>query len=230
MRKTLLILAGSVTLAACAPEVPDSRPGVGFDNYATYEAQREAALNGGQRLPGAGQAVPAGMVPVQANQNGFSTERLASAINAADPQGANMTPAVPMLGQVIGDPLSALGTAPATIAGPAVEVTPQFAAPITAAPNAVAPANLPSTNKDGSANIVQYALSTTNPVGTSAYPRSGLKLANPEAACKKFASSDQAQQAFLSAGGPAEDSKGLDPDGDGFACGWNPAPFRAALN
>ena len=29
-----------------------------------------------------------------------------------------------------------------------------------------------------------------------------------------------------SAGGPERDSEGLDPDGDGFACGWDPAPFR----
>ena len=33
---------------------------------------------------------------------------------------------------------------------------------------------------------------------------------------------------FLAAGGPERDRKGIDPDGDGFACGFNPAPFRAA--
>lgn len=219
MRKAMAILAGTAMLGGCAPEVPDSRSGVGFQDYATYEAQREAALTGGARLPGA--TPPDGMVQVQTNTTGFSTERLASAINAADPQGANPASGVPMLGQVVGAPLSAVVPA-APLAAPVVDPVPQFAA--------VAPSSLPATNTDGSANIVQFALSTTNAVGVPIYGRSGIKLANPDAACKKFASSDQAQEAFLSAGGPQEDRKGLDPDGDGFACGWNPAPFRAALN
>ena len=38
-----------------------------------------------------------------------------------------------------------------------------------------------------------------------------------------------AQQAFLEAGGPERDRKGLDPDGDGYACAWDPTPFRAAV-
>ena len=33
-------------------------------------------------------------------------------------------------------------------------------------------------------------------------------------------------KAFLEAGGPKRDRKGLDPDGDGFACAWDPRPFR----
>ena len=40
---------------------------------------------------------------------------------------------------------------------------------------------------------------------------------------------DVAQEAFLAQGGPQSDRKGLDPDGDGFACDWDPRPFRAAL-
>ena len=40
---------------------------------------------------------------------------------------------------------------------------------------------------------------------------------------------DQAQSAFLDSGGPEKDRKGLDPDGDGFACGWDPTPFRNAV-
>jgi hypothetical protein len=33
----------------------------------------------------------------------------------------------------------------------------------------------------------------------------------------------------LANGGPERDKEGLDPDGDGFACGWDPRPFRSAL-
>jgi hypothetical protein len=39
-----------------------------------------------------------------------------------------------------------------------------------------------------------------------------------------------AQIAFLERGGPKRDTLGLDPDGDGFACYWDPAPFRKAVN
>ncbi|CAN0586593.1 unnamed protein product, partial [Ectocarpus sp. 12 AP-2014] len=39
---------------------------------------------------------------------------------------------------------------------------------------------------------------------------------------------DQAQIAFLEAGGPEKDRNGMDPDGDGFACNWDPTPFRRA--
>lgn len=81
----------------------------------------------------------------------------------------------------------------------------------------------------GGAAIVQFALSTSHPVGTQMYARSGLRLKSPEAACAAYTSPDQAQEDFLAAGGPERDRKGLDPDGDGYACGWNPAPFRAAL-
>ena len=75
---------------------------------------------------------------------------------------------------------------------------------------------------------IQFALSTTHPVGSQMYKRSGLKFRSPDAACQKFGSDMEAQEQFLAAGGPERDRKGIDPDGDGFACGFNPAPFRAA--
>ena len=47
--------------------------------------------------------------------------------------------------------------------------------------------------------------------------------------CADYRTPDEAQRDFLTRGGPERDSRGLDPDGDGFACGWDPAPFRAAV-
>ena len=47
--------------------------------------------------------------------------------------------------------------------------------------------------------------------------------------CAKYVSDAAAQEAFLKAGGPERDRYGLDPDGDGFACRWDPTPFRAAI-
>ena len=70
-------------------------------------------------------------------------------------------------------------------------------------------------------------LATTNRVGQQVYSRSGLtSTARFQRNCARYASPDLAQEAFLAAGGPERDRRGLDPDGDGFACFWDPTPFR----
>jgi hypothetical protein len=74
-------------------------------------------------------------------------------------------------------------------------------------------------------NIALYAQRTNNVVGERIYSRSrtaGLGRGG----CGRFSSPDQAQRAFLAAGGPDRDPNNLDPDGDGFACAWDPAPYR----
>ncbi len=71
-----------------------------------------------------------------------------------------------------------------------------------------------------SVNVAAYARSTSNAVGQSVYSRSGKK-----GSCN-YPSSVDAQRVFLESGGPANDPKGLDPDGDGFACSFNPAIYR----
>ena len=93
----------------------------------------------------------------------------------------------------------------------------------------IAPTDLPPRPNSSAPNIVAYALQTTNPKGVPLYDRSGRYDGNPvPRACGAYNSSDLAQEAFLSMGGPQRDRRGLDPDGDGFACAWDPAPFRAA--
>lgn len=79
-------------------------------------------------------------------------------------------------------------------------------------------------------NIVEYALNAPNSRGQAYYSRfifSGQ--GRFERNCAGYRSADEAQRDFLSRGGPERDSRGIDPDGDGFACGWDPAPFRAAV-
>ncbi len=92
------------------------------------------------------------------------------------------------------------------------------------------PQNVPERPSGRTApNIVAYALATTNPVGQPAYDRrSRYNEDRYRNACAEFASPDQAQAAFLAAGGPERDRRGIDPDGDGFACFWDPRPFRTA--
>ncbi len=94
----------------------------------------------------------------------------------------------------------------------------------------IEPAPLPERTDGAQPNIVSYALASSHPRGTRVYSRSGMNLAaRAERNCAAFASSDLAQIEFLSRGGPQRDRAGLDPDGDGYACGWDPAPFRRAV-
>ncbi len=91
----------------------------------------------------------------------------------------------------------------------------------------IQPTALPSRSGTSGPNIVDYALNTTHARGTRLHTRAGINLAaRAQRGCAKYASPDQAQIDFLSNGGPQRDRLGLDPDGDGFACAWNPAPFR----
>jgi len=82
---------------------------------------------------------------------------------------------------------------------------------------------------NGGPNLMAYALSATHPVGTEVYRRlNPLRWSRWETACLQFRNQDAAQIAFLQNGGPDRDRDHLDPDGDGYACWWDPAPFRQA--
>ena len=88
---------------------------------------------------------------------------------------------------------------------------------------------MPDRPGDTGPNIVAYALRTTNSVGQQVYKRSPVNAQSRyDRACAQYTSPDLAQEAFLEMGGPENDRKGMDPDGDGFACLWDPAPFRIA--
>ena len=93
----------------------------------------------------------------------------------------------------------------------------------------VQPTALPSRAGNGQPNVVQYALRTSHAKGTRVHRRISIaSAAKHQRNCAVYSSSDEAQIDFLASGGPQRDRKGLDPDGDGFACAWDPAPFRRA--
>ncbi len=93
----------------------------------------------------------------------------------------------------------------------------------------VEPEDLPVRPEGSEPNIVAYALSATNKVGEPVYRRrGGFNEERYSRACTRYGWTDRAQAAFLESGGPERDWKGLDPDGDGFACNWDPSPFRIA--
>lgn len=75
-------------------------------------------------------------------------------------------------------------------------------------------------------NIALFAQQTSNAVGEPRYSRPVTARVQGGGNCRRFATADQAQRVFLSSGGPQRDTYGLDPDGDGFACTWDPTPYR----
>ena len=93
----------------------------------------------------------------------------------------------------------------------------------------IEPTSLPRRPGSKIPSIVEYALKTTNPVGMQLYSRPFASATRFEWNCGRYSSQSAAQEAFLVKGGPRFDSNGLDPDGDGFACYWDPEPFRRVL-
>lgn len=100
-----------------------------------------------------------------------------------------------------------------------------------AAYTVIQPTALPDAPADAGPNIVQYALSAPNRRGQEYYSRFAFSgQGRFERNCSEYRSPDEAQRDFLARGGPDRDPRGIDPDGDGFACGWDPAPYLLAVN
>ncbi len=204
-----------VFLAACNAEVPNSARGAAFTDYNTYSAQREAALQGGTFTP------PGPVV-------------------AAGPGGLPGTPSGPV---PPGAPQTTEDLGPVDVNNPGISDEQNFQAVASretiesdaerlarqrAMRQQAAVEPLPERPRDIGPNIVEYALTTTNSVGQPIYQRRRVSEERHLRNCARYASPDRAQEAFLASGGPDRDRERLDPDGDGFACAWDPAPFRAA--
>ena len=85
--------------------------------------------------------------------------------------------------------------------------------------------------KVGQSDVVSFALNTKHTPGTVLFRRNTafFNRNNYLERCNAYVDSEAAQQAFLDAGGPENDDLNLDPDGDGFACSWNPVKYRLVL-
>lgn len=214
-----------IALAGCASSVPDSNPrGVGFGDYDKYEAeraQREAALS----AP-IGSTSSEGMAIAQDTMSVLGQPAPGQAPAAAPvPVATAALPATP------GNPaISDEQNFDAVASRETIESDRERLARQRDSFQIAQPEALPERPSGNAApNIVNYALATTNPVGQPVYSRStSFNEDRYRRACAEFTSSDQAQAAFLASGGPDRDRRGLDPDGDGFACFWDPRPFRMA--
>lgn len=90
--------------------------------------------------------------------------------------------------------------------------------------------SVPDASVRSGPNVIEYALSTNHPVGVQQHRRlNPLRWSRWENNCLRFHNQDAAQEAFLADGGPERDPNHLDPDGDGYACWWDPAPYRQAM-
>ncbi len=122
------------------------------------------------------------------------------------------------------------------VALPAQSPTPEMIAPMprqTAAPAPASAAPLTASGKPvygSSSGLARYAADSPHEVGVRVYPRNepvtrnALVLADQR--CQRYYSINAAQLAFLAQGGPQQDRLGLDPDGDGYVCGWDPSEWR----
>lgn len=229
------MIAPMLALCACAPQVPDSARGVGFGSVQAVQA-RDAALQGSDpNLPltvlppegGTGAPQPvAGVAPLpgSAEATAAETTRILAETRPAEagaqpaPQAGAVTNSLGISNENNFDAVSGQRS----IEGDAARIE-QNRAQYTV----VEPQALPERSGTSQPNIVAFALSTNHPVGTRVYARAGFNgAARAERNCRDYASPDLAQIDFLQRGGPKRDRRGLDPDGDGYACGWDPTPFR----
>lgn len=77
--------------------------------------------------------------------------------------------------------------------------------------------------------VAAFALRTTHVPGQRQWRRNPFR-ADGQAICAQFETRDEAQDYFLATGGPDRDPNGMDPDGDGFVCGFDPSALRASAN
>ena len=239
MRMPLILVSLSL-LAGCAPPPPPST-GVGFGSYQDYLTEREAALAGrpapGTALAGQITSGPITSGPIGAAPPSVPTVTVYPSTGAQQPVGAPLSATAPPA--TVAQP-----PAPAGAPAPSGRISDEQDFEAVAERETiesdrarleanrqqyqeVAPQPLPQRTETGP-NIVAYALSVNNRVGQPVWRRTGLSLANHDRACAAYASPDQAQADFLRRGGPQRDPRNLDPDGDGFACGWDPTPFQRA--
>lgn len=241
--------AALASLSACAPQVPDSGRGVGFDNSVDAARVRNAQLeqptfrvpdtvlppenytgapppvSGIEPLPGSAEATAAETTRILAQTRpAADSAALNSGVAPVQASPANPAPVLASPGTV---GISQENNFDVVADQRSIEGDAERLAQNRAQYEVIQPQALPRREATDQPNIVAFALQTNHPIGTRVYARAGFNgAARAERNCAKYPSSDQAQIDFLARGGPARDRKGLDPDGDGYACSWDPTPFR----
>lgn len=239
----VLIAAAALALVACTPVVVPTERGVGFDDP-TERALREAQLSTPRgtivpapqvtsvttpAAPGQSRAIPAQDLAAA----GIGQAQPAPVNLGSDPlrmQGLDASPSnpAPVLANSAG--LSDEQNFDAVSGRETIESDAERRAAQAAARQQVAPTAVPDRPRNVGPDIVAFALNAPNVRGQEWYSRSLLSSEGRfRRNCAGYATPDDAQRDFLARGGPERDRRGIDPDGDGFACGWDPAPFIQAF-
>jgi len=233
MYRAAILCALVFGLTACAPPVPDSAQGVGFENYDSYLARQQAAQAQRRAVPPPQTVVvtapPASAAPTRTPPRTEAENIAADAVAAIRPN--QPAPAA----------ASVQTAARANPNNPDISDEQDFNAVSSRRTieddsdrlqqkrsqyTVVQPTAVPSRPSGAAQTPIQFALSTSHPVGQRVYRR-GLGGARKAAAeCARYDTSEKAQDVFLRNGGPQKDKLGMDPDGDGYACSWNPAVHR----
>lgn len=174
----------------------------GADAYGKYRADRERALVTNTELPDT--------IPVALPAESFTPAQIAG----RDP--------VPVPKTMGAGRARAATAATATTAAAAADPD----APTQIVPDLMLPTTASGPYPGSTPVLVRYAFAQPHDPGTRVFARSGGSTATAARACASYKDANAAQTAFLAAGGPDRDPRGMDPDGDGFVCGWNPVPFR----
>lgn len=243
---TAVFLAAACTGGAPYSNVIDTAGGgVGFSDYAQYmRAQEELSrIRRAEAMAAARSAPPAAQPETSrpAAQVGFQPQGFGSA--------QTQVPQQPPLGQPAPNVAASPATAQGFNTGQALAAAPAPAEQgISAQTYEAQPFGTPAQNRvvrrdfvpqvrvteaeapaASGPNLFVYALSTTHAVGQERHARRNpFRWGRWEAACAQYPHQDLAQEAFLAAGGPERDPENMDPDGDGYACWWDPTPFRQA--
>ena len=249
IKSGVLISVAASVIAACSPVVVPTERGVGFDGAAN-RALREAQLSApvGSIVPPAQvNTIPSQAPFVRTTQNpaiasadlaaagiGQNAARPALPANlGADPlrtQGLDASPSNPAPQLANSSGLSDEQNFDAVAGRETIESDAERRAAQAAVRQQVAPTAVPQRPRDVGPDIVEYALNAPNILGQEWYSRSLLSGEGRfRRNCAGYATPDDAQRDFLARGGPDRDRRGIDPDGDGFACGWDPAPFKQAF-
>lgn len=240
----VLGVAIAVTVGGCAPEVPDSGSGVGFGDYTEYQLQQ---LRSQQAIAARPNPESLTGTPLVADNSPARDGTLAEAPASDDaPLSAISPDALAAVGIGAIAPSETIEATPLEANNPSLSDEQDFAAVseretiesdaerlerLAGAYEVIQPGAVPVREGDTGPNIVEYALNAPNALGQEWYSRFAFSSETRfQRNCAKYRTPDEAQRDFLARGGPERDMLGIDPDGDGFACGWDPAPYRAALS
>lgn len=250
----MFLLSACASNAPYSNVIDTAGSGVGFSDYAQYMRAQEELSRIRRAEAAAARAAPpqaGGAAPVGFQPQGFGTAQTQMPQQAPIGQPIAATPlqSQPQPQQIAQAPAARTPAAQGFSTGQAVAAAPAPTAQgVSTQSYQAQPFGTPTQNRvvrrdyvpqvrvtaaeapsASGPNLFLYALSTQHAVGQERYSRRNpFRWNRWEAACAQYPHQDLAQEAFLAAGGPEKDPDHMDPDGDGYACWWDPAPFRQA--